>query len=66
MANPCRACAGVCGGQFGDQPHIAGDAFTLRLAAVMLARVHVGNRTGSAMTNNNNKEGGIAGTRFLP
>ncbi len=39
---------------------------TLRLAVVMLARVHVGNRTGSAMTNNNSKEGGIAGTRFLP
>ncbi len=35
--NPFRACAGVCGGQFGDGTAIAGDnSFTLRPAAVML------------------------------
>ncbi len=32
----------------------------------MLARVHVGNIAGSAMTDDNGKEGGIAGTCFLP
>ncbi len=34
--NSFRACVGFCGGQFGDQPHIAGDTFAQRLTAVML------------------------------
>ena len=34
--------------------------FTLRLAAVMLAHFHMGNRTGSAMTDDKSKEAAAA------
>ncbi len=37
-----------------------GSTFTLRLAAVMLAHFHMGNRSGSAMTDDNSKEAAAA------
>jgi hypothetical protein len=35
MADPFRACAGVCSGQFGNVANL-GSTFTLRLIAAML------------------------------
>jgi len=42
------------------RPHPAVATFTLRLPVVMLAHFHMGNRTGSAMTDDNSREAAAA------